>query len=61
MDIEDWKIKDIKAECQRHNKCTHECQLFNQDTEMCKLDEVFKYDEAPYMWELERGNSDRSL
>lgn len=56
MKIEDWSLIQIKQECEQHNKCSIECQLFNQDTQMCRLDEVLKYDEAPYMWELERGN-----
>lgn len=61
MEIEDWSLIQIKQECEQHNKCSIECQLFNEITQICKLDEIFKLDEAPCTWELERGNSDRSL
>ena len=56
-ELKDWTIGEIKEECYKAEKCTEKCRLSYVNVHGnigCKIDDMMGYDEAPYMWELER-------
>ena len=56
-DLKDWTLGEIKQECYKAEKCTESCRLAyvnGHGNISCRIDDMMGYDEAPYMWELER-------